>query len=321
MSLSLPENIIIVEVDNRPLYWIRLITVHGSRMLLYIKGKEHGKLLVDSVLNGPFQYGTMVEPGNETTLATTKARVEHTLISHMKKRFEIWDRVKLLIQGSELSLRKRESMLYDDFDTFTSMPEETIHSYYTRFAQLINDMHMIVSFQTDDLDVFESDCDDIPSAKAVLMANLPSYDSDVLSERSQLINFVSKFLGTIRFRNDQIAKIMGYGDYQLGNVTILWVYYVEGLGHSLFSVGQFCDLDPEVAFRKHTCYVWNLEGDDLLSGSRDTNLYTISLDDMRKSSPICLLSKASKTKSWLWHQRLCHLNFGTLNQLAKKGLV
>ncbi|GJY95478.1 retrovirus-related pol polyprotein from transposon TNT 1-94 [Tanacetum coccineum] len=42
---------------------------------------------------------------------------------------------------------------------------------------------------------------------------------------------------------------------------------------------------------------------------------------MLKSSPICLLSKASKTKSWLWHRRLFHLNFGTLNQLAKQGLV
>ncbi|GJR55981.1 retrovirus-related pol polyprotein from transposon TNT 1-94 [Tanacetum coccineum] len=137
---------------------------------------------------------------------------------------------------------------------------------------------------------------------------------------SSRVNF-SKFLGTVRFGNNQIAKIIGYGDYQLGNVTISRVYYVEGLEHNLFSVGQFCDSDLEVAFRKHTCYVRNLEGADLLSGSRDTNLYTISLDDMLKSSPICLLSKASKTKSWLWHRRLFHLNFGTLNQLAKQGLV
>ncbi|GJU10603.1 retrovirus-related pol polyprotein from transposon TNT 1-94 [Tanacetum coccineum] len=63
------------------------------------------------------------------------------------------------------------------------------------------------------------------------------------------------------------------------------------------------------------------KGVDLLSGSRDTNLYTISLDDMLKTSPICLLSKASKTKSWLWHHRLSHLNFGTLNKLAKDGLA
>ncbi|GJT37519.1 hypothetical protein Tco_0937384 [Tanacetum coccineum] len=117
--------------------------------------------------------------------------------------------------------------------------------------------------------------------------------------RSQLMNFVSKFLGTVRFGNDQIARIMGYGDYQLGNIVISRVYYVEGLGHNLFSVGQFCDADLEVAFWKNTCFIRNLEGLDLLSGSRDTNLYTISLDDMLRSSPICLLSKASKTKSWL----------------------
>ncbi|GJS89633.1 retrovirus-related pol polyprotein from transposon TNT 1-94 [Tanacetum coccineum] len=127
--------------------------------------------------------------------------------------------------------------------------------------------------------------------------------------------------GTVRFANDNITRIMGYGDYQLGNVTILKVYYIEGLGHNLFSVGQFCDADLEVAFQKNTCFIRNLEGVDLLSGSRDTNLYTISLDDMLKTSPICLLSKASKTKSWLWHRRLSHLNFGTLNKLAKDGLA
>nr|GEX27237.1 integrase, catalytic region, zinc finger, CCHC-type, peptidase aspartic, catalytic [Tanacetum cinerariifolium] len=62
-------------------------------------------------------------------------------------------------------------------------------------------------------------------------------------------------------------------------------------------------------------------GVDLISGSRDINLYTISLDDMLKTSLICLLSKASKTKSWLWHRRLSHLNFCTLNKLAKDCLA
>ncbi|GJZ56884.1 retrovirus-related pol polyprotein from transposon TNT 1-94 [Tanacetum coccineum] len=113
--------------------------------------------------------------------------------------------------------------------------------------------------------------------------------------RSQLTNFVNKFLGTVKFGNDQIAKIMGYGDYQIGNVTISRVYYVEGLGYNLFSVGQLCDSNLEVAFRKHTCFVRNLEGVDLLTGSRGTNLYTFSIGDMMKSSSICLLTKASKT--------------------------
>ncbi|GJR06272.1 retrovirus-related pol polyprotein from transposon TNT 1-94 [Tanacetum coccineum] len=138
---------------------------------------------------------------------------------------------------------------------------------------------------------------------------------------SQLMNFDSKFLGTVRFGNDQIARIMGYGDYQLGNIIISRVYYVEGLGHNVFSVGQFYDAGLEVAFQKNTCFIQNLESVDLLLGSRDTNLYIISLDDMLKSSRICLLSKASKTKSWLWHHRLSYLNFGTLNKLAKDGLA
>ncbi|GKA70276.1 retrovirus-related pol polyprotein from transposon TNT 1-94, partial [Tanacetum coccineum] len=97
--------------------------------------------------------------------------------------------------------------------------------------------------------------------------------------------------------------------------------YVEGQDTNLFSVGQFCDSDLEVAFRKHSCYVRDTDGVELIKGSRGSNLYTISVEDMMKSSPICLLSKASKNKSWLWHRRLNHLNFGTINDLARKDLV
>ncbi|GJX36030.1 retrovirus-related pol polyprotein from transposon TNT 1-94 [Tanacetum coccineum] len=139
--------------------------------------------------------------------------------------------------------------------------------------------------------------------------------------RSKLMNFVEKFIGSVRFGNDHLGAIMGYGDYVMGDSVISRVYYVEGLGHNLFSVGQFCDSDLEVAFRKHTCFVRDINGTDILKGSRGTNLYTISIDDMMKSSPICLLSKASKSKSWLWHRRLNHLNFGTINDLARKDLV
>nr|GEY17828.1 hypothetical protein [Tanacetum cinerariifolium] len=143
----------------------------------------------------------------------------------------------------------------------------------------------------------------------------------MIGDRSQFINFVQKFLGTFKFENDHVAKIMGYSDYKIGNVTILRVYFVEGLGHNLFSVRQFCDSDLEVAFRQHTFFIRNLDGVDLLTGSRGNNLYTLSLQDMMASSPICLLSKASKTKSWLWNRRLSHLNFGAINHLARQGLV
>ncbi|GJR57306.1 hypothetical protein Tco_1499468 [Tanacetum coccineum] len=72
--------------------------------------------------------------------------------------------------------------------------------------------------------------------------------------------------GTVCFRNDHFAAIIVYGDYVQGNITVYHVYYIEGLGHNLFSVEQFCDGDLEVAFRSKSCYVRNLKGDDLLIG-------------------------------------------------------
>nr|GEW77723.1 hypothetical protein [Tanacetum cinerariifolium] len=112
-----------------------------------------------------------------------------------------------------------------------------------------------------------------------------------------LINFVEKFLGTVKFGNDQIAPILGYGDLVQGSVTIKRVYYVEGLNHNLFSVGQFYDVDLEVAFRKSTCYIRDLKGNDLLTGSRGTDLYSITLQVTTSPNPICLMAKAT---SYTW---------------------
>ncbi|GJX03606.1 retrovirus-related pol polyprotein from transposon TNT 1-94, partial [Tanacetum coccineum] len=100
---------------------------------------------------------------------------------------------------------------------------------------------------------------------------------------------------TVRFGNDQFALILGYGDLNQGNVMIKRVYYVEGLNHNLFSVGQFCDADLEVAFRKSTYFVRDLQGNDLLT--------------------------ASPTQAWLWHRRLSHLNFDYITLLSKKDIV
>nr|GEY64003.1 retrovirus-related Pol polyprotein from transposon TNT 1-94 [Tanacetum cinerariifolium] len=114
-----------------------------------------------------------------------------------------------------------------------------------------------------------------------------------------LCNFVEKFLGTVRFGNDQFAPILGYGDLVQGNVTINRVYYVEGLNHNLFSVGQFCDADLEVAFRKSTCFVRDLQGNDLLTGNHGSDLYTISLQESASSTPLCLMAKATPTQAWI----------------------
>nr|GFC53984.1 retrovirus-related Pol polyprotein from transposon TNT 1-94 [Tanacetum cinerariifolium]GFC93844.1 retrovirus-related Pol polyprotein from transposon TNT 1-94 [Tanacetum cinerariifolium] len=136
-----------------------------------------------------------------------------------------------------------------------------------------------------------------------------------------LINFVEKFLGTVKFGNDQIAPILGYGDLVQGAITIKWVYYVEGLNHNLFSVGQFCDVDLEVAFRKSTCFIRDLKGNDLLSGSRGTDFYSITLQNTNSPNLICLVAKATSSQAWLWHRRLSHLNFDTINLLSKNDIV
>nr|GEZ39025.1 uncharacterized mitochondrial protein AtMg00810-like [Tanacetum cinerariifolium] len=101
--------------------------------------------------------------------------------------------------------------------------------------------------------------------------------------------FRLEFLGTARFGNDHVAAILGFGDLQWGNILITRVYFIKGLGHNLFSVGQFCDSDLDVAFRRNACFVRNLEGADLLKGDRSTNLYTINLYEMASALPICLM--------------------------------
>ncbi|GJT33855.1 retrovirus-related pol polyprotein from transposon TNT 1-94 [Tanacetum coccineum] len=84
---------------------------------------------------------------------------------------------------------------------------------------------------------------------------------------------------------------------------------------------QFCDADMEVAFRKSTCYICDLKGNDLLTGSRGTDLYSITLQDTSTPNPICLMDKATSSQAWLWHRRLSHLNFDTINLLSKTNIV
>nr|GEW09333.1 retrovirus-related Pol polyprotein from transposon TNT 1-94 [Tanacetum cinerariifolium] len=372
-------------------------------------------------------------------------------INHYTDAKYIWDNVKMLLEGSKLTKEDQESQLYDDFEHFRQHKGESIHSYYVRFAKLINDMrniNMTMSrlqlnskfvnnmlpewgrgqgvnpqgenaagyggaqnrvgnvnpgqarpvkfyncngtwhiarnctqpkrpqnseyykdkmllmqaqenrvaldaeellfltggqdnafdddvdeqpvqdlalnvdnvFQADDCNAFDSDVDEAPTIQTMFMANLssadpvtdearPSYNLDILSEVvqivlwyldsgcskhmtkdcSRLMNFLKKFIGTVRFGNDHFGTIIGYGDYVIGDSVISRLYYVEGLGHNLFSIGQFCDSDLEVAFIKHSCYVRDTDGVELIKGSRGSNLYTISVEDMMKSCGYCVL--------------------------------
>nr|GEU32945.1 integrase, catalytic region, zinc finger, CCHC-type, peptidase aspartic, catalytic [Tanacetum cinerariifolium] len=148
-------------------------------------------------------------------------------------------------------------------------------------SSVSNDASMIIINEMPEL---TPQCDFVKEhtkVDALLTAELKIYKEQVKLGRSRLMNFVKKFIRTVRFKNDHFGAIMG----------------------------------------KHLCVVQDTDGVELIKDSRGSNLYTISVEDMMKSSSICLLSKASKTKSWLWHHRLNHLNFDTINDLARKDLA
>ncbi|GJS03039.1 integrase, catalytic region, zinc finger, CCHC-type containing protein [Tanacetum coccineum] len=116
-----------------------------------------------------------------------------------------------------------------------------------------------------------------------------------------LLNTLSAHAAYIKHTQEEVAVLRDLVDHIKANYP-LDPTLESALGHNLFFVGLFCDSNLEVAFRQHICFICNLEGDDLLIGSQGNNLYTLSLEDMMASSPICLLLKALKTKSWLWHR-------------------
>ncbi|GKA49114.1 retrotransposon protein, putative, unclassified [Tanacetum coccineum] len=114
-----------------------------TRIMLYIRGKDNGEMLRDSVEHGDdkLRYDSDIKAINILLLGLPVDI--YTLINHYQTAKEIWDRVKELMEGTKMTKQERESMPYDEFDKFTSEPKESIHSYYLRLPKLINDMNMI----------------------------------------------------------------------------------------------------------------------------------------------------------------------------------
>ncbi|GJW92391.1 hypothetical protein Tco_0169944 [Tanacetum coccineum] len=132
----LAEHMIVAGVKNRPPILDKIMyNSWQSRMLLYTKGKKNGRMMLESIEIGPLVYPTIVENGLLPDVCS--------LVNHFQSAKDIWDRVKLLMQGTELSYQERECKLYNEFDKFSSIKSESLHEYYLCFAQLINDMHTI----------------------------------------------------------------------------------------------------------------------------------------------------------------------------------
>ncbi|GJY08219.1 retrovirus-related pol polyprotein from transposon TNT 1-94 [Tanacetum coccineum] len=151
---------------------------------------------------------------------------------------------------------------------------------------------------------------------------MPKLKSNQMKDKVMLNNSQLKFKKIELEDHHRISSISNKTEsVTTENIMIKRVYYVEGLNHNLFSVGLFYDADLEVAFQKLTCFVRDLQGNDLVIGNRGFDLYIISLQDTTSPTPICFMAKASPTQAWLWHQRLSHLNFDTISLLSKKDIV
>ncbi|GJY12961.1 hypothetical protein Tco_0382270 [Tanacetum coccineum] len=132
-----------------------------------MENRENRRMILNSVQNGPLIWPTVTEADGTTRtkkyeelFATEKIQADYdckatnivlqglpldvyAIVNHHKVAKEIWDRVKLLMQGTKLSLQEKECKLYDEFDKFTFVKGETLYQYYWRFAQLINNMNVI----------------------------------------------------------------------------------------------------------------------------------------------------------------------------------
>nr|GEV18735.1 retrovirus-related Pol polyprotein from transposon TNT 1-94 [Tanacetum cinerariifolium] len=243
---------------------------------------------------------------------------------------EIDSQEVLKTKGYEISMKKEKNNEDDSLNFVHELKQEMFADleYVRSLEKEVDELESEKANFSNEYDLLLQEC----VSKDIMCSYLPSLSDlneqtelqclyqDKIKECECLANKLSKqtknFVG-----KDQFAPILDYGDLVQGNIMINRVYYVKGLNHNLKSVGHFCDADLEVAFRKSTCFVRDLQGNNLLSGNHGSDLYTISLLDTTSPTPICFMAKALPTQAWLWHRRLSHLNFNTINLLSMKDIV
>nr|GFA88053.1 putative ribonuclease H-like domain-containing protein [Tanacetum cinerariifolium] len=146
--------------------------------------------------------------------------------------------------------------------------------------------------------------------------------------KEKLDDFVQVIGGTVTFGGGD-GKITGKGTIRTSKLNFENVYYVEELQHfNLFSVSQICDKKNKVFFTDGECLVLTKEfqlpdeSQVVLRIPRRHDLYTFNLLDIQPEQQInCLLAKESLEESTKWHRRMAHVNFKTINKLAKHGVV
>ena len=141
-------------------------------------------------------------------------------------------------------------------------------------------------------------------------------------DRALLSKVVERAGPEVTFGDDSKGYTTGYGCLEIGNVIIEDIPLVEGLKHNLLSISQFCDKRCEVVFKKEKCLISNQKNQKLtLNGVRKGDMFIADWNSAGNGQVMCFYGKASADDSWLWHKKLSHLNFKTMNSLVKRELV
>ncbi|KAI3715493.1 hypothetical protein L6452_22477 [Arctium lappa] len=214
----------------------------------------------------------------------------------------------------QLSLSARKSSIYDKHVSTSCQDSEDWFGNYHVHSSHSNSSNAFQKKRGPNLKWVPKSCANIggpkfqwvPKAKSVLQAHKIRHmwyldsgcSKHMTGQKDMLSKFKEKYCGSVRFGNDQFSPIMGYGDVQHDNVTI-----------------------KKVNFKAKTYSVRTKEGEELLVGTRKSDLYTINLSKIYTDKQVCLMMKASMQQSWLWHRRLYHLNFRYINNLVRGKLV
>ncbi|GJY74374.1 putative ribonuclease H-like domain-containing protein [Tanacetum coccineum] len=422
---------------------------------------EHGRMILESVEHGPLIWPIIEENG----VIRTKKYAELSATEKIQADFsnDLWERIQLLMQSTSLTKQERECKLYDAFDKFSHIKWESLHQYYLRFTQLINDMN-IYQMKIEQFQVNTKFLNSLPPEWSKFMTNVKLVKDLHTTNFDQLHAYLKKYelhANKSSYNNPQLQQQFSPSQYpQYGSIHPTQHYLttypstpqaitypstsypnaysstihqeacpqpqsVPQIEYTVSTVNQqthlavFPQMDYGLAVpvfkqgddpidgrpnsyaagtsgtRANTlgtrgnysgqqrvvkCFNFQGEGngkvlneeelefladpgiaegtvsqsvithnaayqaDDLdaydsycdeISTAKAVLMANLSnygydvlsevvqnvLWDMMSSSPICLLSKAIKTKSWLWHRRLSHSNFGAINHLARQGLV
>ncbi|KAJ9541174.1 hypothetical protein OSB04_027680 [Centaurea solstitialis] len=145
------------------------------------------------------------------------------------------------------------------------------------------------------------------------------YSRHMTGSKSVISNYREERGPAVTFGGNGKGQTRGYGTLTNGVTTFKRVAYVEGLMHNLLSISQLCDKNHTVSFSKKKCKVKNRRKEVILTGVRHADIYIINMNT--STDNFCFVSRASTDTNWLWHKRLSHLNFKTLNQLCINNLV